>query len=291
MTFQILRGIGAIADRYDGYILDVWGVLHNGVEPYPGVVDALGRLRAAGKTVVLLSNAPMRASGVRTRLQGLGIAPSLYGNILTSGEEVWQNLRDRTDPFYAALGTACLWVGPARHGSVVEDLPLPLTLVEDVAAASFILNTGPDDLDEQATRYQPLLAAAAVRGLPMICANADLHVMQGDSVICCAGVLAQRYEDHGGPVRWHGKPFPSVYRGCRRLLDGIDPARILAVGDNFSTDIAGAAGAGLDCALVAGGIHAAELNLDAEGRPDPVRLAALSAGTAQPNWVLPQLIW
>ena len=289
MNSVILRGLAPIADRYDGLILDVWGVLHDGERLYPGVRDALERLKMAGKRIVLLSNAPMRTPPVRDRLAGFGIAPELYDDILTSGEEVWQNLHDRTDPFYAGLGRRCLWVGPERHGSMVLDLGL--TLAASPEQADFLLNTGPDDLDEAATAFQPLLRAAAARGLPMICANADLHVMQGATVIQCAGVLAKRYEDHGGVVRWHGKPFASVYHGCFRLLGDIAPARILAIGDNIDTDIAGARGVGIDCALVAGGIHADQLELNGAGLPDPVALTTLCLGKASPTWVLPQLLW
>ncbi len=289
MNPVILRGLAPIADRYDGLILDVWGVLHDGERPYPGVRETLARLKSTGKRIVLLSNAPMRTPPVRARLAGFGIGPELYDDVLTSGEEVWLNLRDRTDPFYAGLGRRCLWIGPQRHATVVTDLDL--TLVETVEDADFLLNTGPDDLDEAASAFQPLLRAAAARGLPMICANADLHVMQGDTVIQCAGVLAKRYEEHGGAVRWHGKPFASVYHGCFRLLGEIVPTRILAIGDNIDTDIAGARGVGIDCALVAGGIHADQLSLDTGGLPNPKALAALCLGKAVPTWVLPHLLW
>jgi HAD superfamily hydrolase (TIGR01459 family) len=285
----ILRGLAPIVDRYDGFILDVWGVLHDGERPYPGVQATLKRMKEAGKRIVLLSNAPMRTPPVRDRLAGFGIGGDLYDDILTSGEEVWQNLHERQEPFYAALGKRCLWIGPGRHASVVSGLDL--VIVDDPSQADFILNTGPDDLDEAATAFQPLLRAAAARGLPMICANADLHVMQGGEVIQCAGVLAQRYEDHGGTVRWHGKPFASVYQGCFRLLDGIAPARILAIGDNIDTDIAGARGVGIDCALVAGGIHADELNLDAAGLPDASALQTLCANKPSPVFVVPRLLW
>ena len=289
MNPVILRGLAPIVDRYEGFILDVWGVLHDGERPYPGVTTALAQLKVAGKRIVLLSNAPMRTPSVRDRLAGFGIGADLYDDILTSGEEVWQNLHDRADPFYAGLGHRCLWLGPQRHASMVSGLDL--VLVDQPEQADFILNTGPDDLDEAATAFQPLLRTSAALNLAMICANADLHVMQGGDVIQCAGVLAKRYEDHGGVVRWHGKPFASVYHGCFRLLGGIAPAQILAIGDNIDTDIAGARGVGIDCALVAGGIHADRLERDGCGLPDAAALEALCFGKASPNWVLPQLIW
>ena len=61
MTLRILSGLGEISSDYDGFILDLWGVLHDGSHPFPGAVEALTRLKAAGKRTVVLSNAPRRA--------------------------------------------------------------------------------------------------------------------------------------------------------------------------------------------------------------------------------------
>ena len=76
----------------------------------------------------------------------------------------------------------------------------------------------------------------------MVCANPDLVVMHGAKLALCAGALAQWYEEEGGNVRWHGKPYRSVYDTCLALLGIADRSRILAVGDSLRTDIAGAAG-------------------------------------------------
>jgi HAD superfamily hydrolase (TIGR01459 family) len=286
---QVLDGLETIAPHYDGFILDVWGVLHNGVTPYPGVVDALERLIAAGKRITLLSNAPMRAEIVAGRIAKIGVPRTLFHHIMTSGEEVWRSLKDRTDPFYAALGTRCLWLGPERHGAMVEGLGLDLVATPD--EASFILNTGPDGLDATATAYRPQLERAAARGLPMVCANADLIVMEGAALIYCAGQLARCYEALGGTVRWHGKPHGSVYEACFRLLDLPDRARILAIGDNLETDIAGAAAAGIDSALAATGLHAGDLAWSRDSGPDLERLDVLAGAGARPTWLIPGLIW
>ena len=285
----LLDGIAAIAERYDGFVLDVWGVIHNGVAPYPGVVDALERLNAAGKRVALLSNAPMRARSVAARVEQIGVPRGLVHAVMTSGEEVWQNLLARTDPFYATLRRHCLFIGPPRHGGMLEGLGL--VEVQSPAEADFILNTGPDDLDDEATGYRAVLQDAAARGLPMACANADLHVMHGDTLIACAGQMAKVYESMGGRVRWHGKPHGSVYAACLDLLGIADRARILCVGDSLRTDIAGANAAGLDGMLVAGGIHAAELDALEDGPLDPGRVAALLRDRPQPRYVVKQLAW
>ena len=112
MSVAILPGLSALADRYDGYIVDAWGVLHDGERPLPGVLDALDRLRRLGKRVVILSNAPRRVDSTVARLHEIGIPRRLYDGLMTSGEEIYQHLLRRDDPWYAGLGRA---PGPVRR--------------------------------------------------------------------------------------------------------------------------------------------------------------------------------
>ena len=109
-----LRGLAPLAPAYEGFILDLWGVIHDGVRPYPGAVDCLRALRAAGKRAVLLSNAPRRAEPVREQLRAMGIEDALYDGVMTSGEATHLVLRDRPDPWYAALGRRVFHLGPER---------------------------------------------------------------------------------------------------------------------------------------------------------------------------------
>ena len=121
------------------------------------------------------------------------------------------------------------------------------------------------------------------RAPPDGCANPDLVVMHGNRLALCAGALAQWYEEAGGRVRWHGKPFRSVYDTCLELLGIEDRTRILAVGDSLRTDIAGATGAGLDSVLIADGIHAEEFGTTGNQPPDLERIAAaLQSGSYSP---------
>ncbi|HXQ52064.1 MAG TPA: TIGR01459 family HAD-type hydrolase [Stellaceae bacterium] len=272
MSPRIVGGIGEIVAPYDGLILDLWGVVHDGNEPYPGVIDALERLKAAGKPVVLLSNAPRRAAPIAQRLTEIGVPAALYRAIHSSGEEVWQHLKRRDEPFYAALGRRCYLIGPERDEGMLEGLDLARE--RDVAAAEFILNTGPWGWDETTAGYEPVLQAARAHDLPMVCANADLVVVHGGRRVICAGALAERYEALGGRVRWHGKPFPSVYAACLGLLGVTDRRRILAIGDSLRTDIAGARGAGIDSIWIVGGIHAEELGLAPGESLEHARIAA-----------------
>jgi len=276
MTIRLIGGIGELAADYDGIILDLWGVVHDGAAPFPGVLDCMERLIAARKRIVLLSNAPRRADDVGRRIAQIGVPAGLYQGIMSSGEEAWQRLRHRDDPFYAALGRNCLHICSDRDLEIREGLGL--TFVDAPEVADFILNTGPAGWDDTIADYDAVLRASASRGLPMVCANPDLVVMQRGRPALCAGALAQHYEAVGGVVRWHGKPYPSVYDSCLPLLGITDRSRLLAVGDSLRTDIAGAAAFGIDSLLVASGIHAAEF-----GEGGLLDLARIEAALAEPN--------
>jgi HAD superfamily hydrolase (TIGR01459 family) len=287
MDITFIDRLGPLAPRYDGFILDLWGVIHDGTAPLPGAVECLAALKERGKRIVLLSNAPRRSADVVERITRIGV-PALYDHVMSSGEEAWQHLRRRDDPFYAQLGRRCLQIGSERDTGMRDGLPFEF--VADVAEAELILNTGPAGWDDRVEDYDPVLGAACARGLPMICANPDLVVLYQGRLALCAGALARRYEELGGYVRWHGKPYPAIYDTCLDLLGIADRTRILAIGDSLSTDIAGAAAAGLDSLLVAGGIHAEEFAV--AGDLDPGRIAAaLAALPYRPLGVARRLCW
>jgi HAD superfamily hydrolase (TIGR01459 family) len=289
-TLPVFAGISGLADRYDGYILDLWGVLHNGVEPYPGVIDCLDRLRALGKRVCLLSNAPRRCASVRQKLAGMGITPDHYDHLMTSGEATHEALINPPDDWHAALGKRCLHIGPPRDKDVFENVGLEM--VDDPAQATFVVNTGIDDFDETIADYEPILQACASRSLPMVCANPDLVVVVGTKMVICAGMLAKRYEELGGSVRYHGKPHAPVYRRCFDLLGLHDRQRIAAVGDSFRTDVAGAVAAGIDAVLVTSGIHLEELATAWGEHPDPRKLAVAAAASGHiPKAAIPHFRW
>jgi HAD superfamily hydrolase (TIGR01459 family) len=289
MTLREIAGVREIAADYDGFVLDLWGVVHDGVQPYPGVLDCMAELLAKGKRIALLSNAPRRADDVVRRITAIGVPHGLYHAVMSSGEEAWQHLKRRDDPFYAGLGQKCLHICSDRDLEI--RIGLDLDYVETPEAADFILNTGPAGWDDTIDDYAPLLAAARARGLKMVCANPDLMVNHGAKLALCGGALAVHYEEIGGQVRWHGKPYPSVYQSCFGLLGIADKSRILAVGDSLRTDIAGANGAGIDSLLIAGGgIHADEFaganGLDLDGIEAAAAVAGVhpSLTAARFNW-------
>jgi len=290
MAIEIFSGIKDIAARYDGIILDLWGVVHDGRDPYPGAVDCLRNLRASGKRVVLLSNAPRRSSAVIEQMAGMHIGRDLYYDALSSGELAYRAIVGRVDPFHAGLGRRCLHIGPDRDRGLLADMALER--VDAVAMADFILNTGPWEDDETVADYEPVLKAAAERKLPMVCANPDLEVIRAGKRIICAGALAQRYEELGAPVAYHGKPYPEAYRSAMIVMGIADRTRVVAIGDSLLTDIKGGIGAGLDVVLVTSGIHGAELGVGygEHADPDAVERAGRREG-AVPRGIVPALRW
>lgn len=251
---QHLETFASLADRFDGFIVDLWGVIHDGVTAYPGAVDCLLRLRAGGRRVVLLSNAPRRSGKAQETLRRMGLPDEAYDGILTSGEATRQALIERTDPWFASLGQRVWHLGPEKDRSILDGVPMQR--VSSYADADFVLNTGPDD-DQGETdvaTYLPALKECAARGLRMVCANPDLEVVRGGQRLICAGLLARYYAEYGGEVRQIGKPDPGIYLPVRRMLNLPDD-RILAVGDSLATDIAGARAAGIASCWVLGGIH------------------------------------
>lgn len=282
---QTLSGLSALADQYDGYVVDLWGTVHDGLQPYPGAVDCLQALRAAGKRVVMLSNAPRPADVVAKQLEGFGIGRDLHDGVMTSGEQVRTLLRERTDPWFARLGRKVLHVGGTHDLGLYDGLDLER--VADASEAQFILNTGPDQ-DRGADSvdpYLPELRAALERGLPMLCANPDMVVVKGGRRMICAGVLAAFYEQEGGNVRWVGKPYAEVYGPVFAML-GVAQNRILGIGDALATDMRGAAVAGIDGAWILGGIHQEMIGANAELAAEEAEGAGL-----RPVATLPRLVW
>jgi HAD superfamily hydrolase (TIGR01459 family) len=269
---RFLTGFSQIASAYDGFVLDLWGVIHDGVNAFPHAVDCLAELRDAGKKTLLLSNVPRPNDAVRTMMRRMGIDDAHYTDILTSGEAVRRALQSPPDAWWSALGERVYHLGPERDRPVLEGLPL--ITVANPAEADFVLNTGPDDHRNPSdmNEFEPTLRECFEHRLPMICGNPDLEVIRGGVRVLCAGSLAVRYQALGGDVRSIGKPDPAVYHAVLAQL-GLPLERVLAVGDSLRTDIAGATAAGLASCWVLDGLHGETLR-GTDGSYDTVEVEA-----------------
>ncbi|MGN6488874.1 MAG: TIGR01459 family HAD-type hydrolase [Devosia sp.] len=267
-----LHGLREIAPNYDAILSDVWGVLHNGAVAHPGAVEALVNYRRQGGRVVLITNAPRPAPPIIEMLDGMGIVREAYDALVSSG--------GATRAILAAeyRGKTVHYVGPpVENDALFEGLDITLGPAE---AASAVVVTDLDDDDETPDMYEDRIRLWLSRHLPMLCANPDRVVEDGDRIIYCGGAIADLYEAHGGMIRMIGKPYKPIYTEAlhqaeRAIGRPLERSRILAIGDSVRTDAIGAAGAGLDLLFITGSIHAAEL--DAFGQPDPKAIEALLA--------------
>jgi HAD superfamily hydrolase (TIGR01459 family) len=285
-----LSGFSQLAGRYDGFVLDLWGVIHDGVNAFPHSIDTLRHLRDAGKRTLLLSNVPRPNNAVQTMMRRMGIEDSLYTGILTSGEAVRNALRNPPDLWWAELGIRVFHLGPDRDKPVLAGLPL--TVVDTPDKADFVLNTGPDDHRNPSdmNEFEPILQECARYRLKMICANPDLEVIRGGVRVLCAGSLAVRYGELGGDVRSLGKPDPAIYQPVLQQLD-LPPERVLAVGDSLRTDIAGAVGVSLAACWVLDGLHGAALKA-ADGTFDTIKAEATAREIGVgPIATVPRFVW
>ena len=291
---ELLTGFAALAERYDAFIIDLWGTVHDGADPLPGALDSLEHLQAAGKAVAFLSNVPRRVEPTHGVLAQIGIHRGLYNHLYSSGQETWDALAARADDWHRSFGRRAFYIGPERHKDMVDEHP-EIDAVATLAEAEVVLCVGPQEPERTTlAQHLHLLEEAAAHGLKMICANPDVVVLRSGGLrALCAGGLAQHYErELSGDVRWHGKPYPAVFERCHALLGAPDASRVLVIGDSLTTDIAGANAAGMDSALLFGGIHAEALGIDFGDLPSADAADALFTEIGQtPTYGLPTLRW
>ncbi|GBD43441.1 Phosphoglycolate phosphatase [bacterium HR40] len=250
---QVLRSLAEIAEHYDAFLFDQWGVMHDGRCMFPGVIDALAQLAAAGKRIVLLSNSGRRASYNDRRLAEMGLDLSLLAGSVTSGEVAYELLKARSEPPFSELGRRCYLLTRFGDLGVVEGLDLEL--VDDVDKADFLFITGVDSPLKTLEDYLPIVQQAAIRRIPAICSNPDRIAPVGGHLALGPGAVAEAYEKLGGPVTYIGKPASLIYDACLSRLPGVARERILAIGDSASHDVVGAKRSGLAVCLVTSGIH------------------------------------
>ncbi|MCC6868335.1 MAG: TIGR01459 family HAD-type hydrolase [Burkholderiales bacterium] len=289
---QVLSGVRELAARYDALLLDQWGVLHDGAHPLPGALDCLAQLRLAGKRVVILSNSGRSGDANARAMRRFGITAAHYDAVVTAGDDAREAFRARTDRFHRTLGRRALVIARAIDVGQVADFGL--VAAADAASADLVLVLSVEADGRTARASEALLAAARERDLPMVCANPDVTVVSHGEVIDGPGAIARRYGALGGRVRYHGKPDRGVYDLALAVLArlGIAVARAAAVGDSMLNDVAGAHGAGLACALVAGGIHRDALGVTPGQLPDAAHWTAFLAGSkVVPEYLIASFVW
>jgi HAD superfamily hydrolase (TIGR01459 family) len=247
---EIVSGLMELSEKYDALLCDIWGVVHNGIEPFEAAIDALQAYRKNGGRVVLITNAPRPSASLFPQFDQIGVPHDIYDHVVSSGDVTRQALE-------RFRGANVFHLGPERDAPLLEGLDLAKTKLAD---AAFILCSGLfDDETETPEDYKDFLEEALALNMEIICANPDIVVQRGDRLIYCGGAIASAYEEIGGLSTYAGKPHTPIYDHCFMLLKQggwkPDRARALVVGDGPKTDIRGAQNQGFDSLFIGGGIH------------------------------------
>jgi HAD superfamily hydrolase (TIGR01459 family) len=250
---EFIERIEPLARGYDVLLCDIWGVVHNGVAAFPAACEALTRFRDGGGTVILITNAPRASDAVVRILDRMSVARDVYDAVTSSGDVTRGIVAGRP-------GQRVFHLGPERDHSIFIGLDVTFVPLE---GADYVVCSGLfDDTIETPDNYRDMLKAMRARSLFMVCANPDVVVERGDTLVYCAGALADAYAALGGEVLYCGKPHAPIYdmalaTAAAQRGGKVPPRnRVLAVGDSVRTDLKGAAAFGLDVMFVTSGLHA-----------------------------------
>ena len=254
-----LNHLSDIIDAYDTFVIDLWGVIHNGIKLNEKAMEVVDNLKKNSKKIVFLSNAPRPSVKVINFLLKMKMDKQYLSNVMTSGEAAMHAINKNK------FGKTFFHLGPSRDESIFEKVKENKTTIDN---CDFILCTGlfdEDDPDLNKTQlhdndldyYKNFLIKHVSKKL--VCTNPDLTVHRGDKEEYCAGYIAKIFEELGGKAIYYGKPHKEIYDMCFKTNE-----KVLAIGDNLRTDIKGANNLNKDCLFISNGVHRSEFNNNKE---------------------------
>ena len=238
-------GLQSIAENYDLFYIDLWGVVHNGINLNEQAILVLRELSKMNKSFVLLTNAPRPNETVKAFLEKMGMEKELRDHVFTSGEASLKYLKK----FYQS--NKFFHIGPPRDFDLFNDFKNNQS--KNIDDSQYLLCTGLFDSYDDLNYYKDLLKNHINK--KMICTNPDLIVDRGNKRELCAGSIAMIFEKMGGKIVYFGKPYPEVYN---QSIDNKNK-KILSIGDNLNTDIKGANLLNFDSLIISNGVHKNEI--------------------------------
>jgi len=240
------NGLRSIVENYDIFYIDLWGVVHNGINLHKNAIEALEEITKVKKQYVLLTNAPRPNSIVKKFLEKMGMNEKIIEKVYSSGEAALSYLKKNY------LNKKFYHVGPSRDFDLFEEFEN--NKGKNINESSYLLCTGLfENHDEDLNYYKELFKDHLDK--KMICTNPDLIVDRGTKRELCAGSVALVFEKMGGEVIYFGKPFPEVYN---QSIDNRNK-KVLSIGDNLNTDIRGANLLNFDSLIISNGVHKDEI--------------------------------
>ena len=246
-------GLRGIADQFDLYLIDQYGVLHDGIAAYPGAIDGFARLESSGRKVIVLTNSGKGASENQARLAALGFTgPNLHAVVSSGGVALQLVSRGVLGTRFAIGADACV-IG--RRGDTYAFSSGDFRLVARPQDAAFLVFAGSDAPRTSLEAYSSMLTPAAQARVPAICVNPDITMIRDGQLVPAPGAIARVYENLGGQVEYIGKPHSAIFRHALTIAaPGVD-ARVIMIGDSPEHDVYGAKALGLSTLLVRTGIH------------------------------------
>ena len=255
---KIIKKISDIANDFDTFIIDLWGVMHNGKESFPKAIKCVDELYKLKKNLIIISNSSQKNEKILVDLEKLGFNINLFNRILTSGQAVWEELKKPTLAWSKKLGENCYHLTNDLKKSKNNLLQgLNKKIVNDINKANFIIGSSADPF-KPILEYVPILQKAYSKKLPFICVNPDYESVEKDNNNkrkICMGAIAKLYESIGGEVFILGKPSDFIYKKATLFIDNFDKKRTIAIGDSLSHDIYGAYNFGIKSIFISSGIH------------------------------------
>ncbi len=247
MTKLDYKHISSIIDDYDVFLFDLWGVVIEGNQIYPGVVDNINKILKYQKKVFFVTNAPRNTFFLFNKINSWGINAT-QEMIIGSGEVAIDMILESDKRFNIKNPTVY------HLGQESNDLMagLQTDITTNINEANiFLLTLYRDegnnlDLNE----FDDLLKTVVKKNIISICANPDLGLVQQGVHRYCAGYFAAKIQQFGGEVIFTGKPYLEIYHKVLNQLPNISLKRVIMIGDTFYTDILGASKIGIDSALV-----------------------------------------
>lgn len=264
-----MRSLEQLAERYDAFFLDSYGVLNRAEEVIPGAAEGVAWLKARGKRVfVVTNNAALAEEDNRDLLNSIGI-PLEPGEVVCSG-----SLLARERPNLGIDGPV-FFMGLPSARSYLEEAGLEAT--DDPSATRVVVMAS-----SRGYRMRRIAEAQRIlhrEGSLLVVLNPDAIAPRPGGVMArVSGVTARSLaRETGCQVALLGKPFGEIY-DLAIERSGVSRDRVVALGDTLATDILGARNAGIDCGLVLTGVtpaHRAE--------------AEILSWKIWPQWLVPNL--
>ena len=254
---KIIHSINEILPFYDVFILDQWGVMHDGTYGYDYAIKAVKKLIKENKKLIIISNSSKRKISSVNKLKSLGFDKNHFIEVMTSGEMIWQELLHSISNYGNNLKN-CFHVYDAskEDGLDFRNGLSKFNFVSDVKNSNFILACTPFE-NTKPLDYIPILKDALDLNLIMFCANPDFVTVEKniENNNFCMGSIADLYENMGGKVVILGKPSKKIYEeSCKKII-GLNLSKVVAIGDSLDHDILGANNFGIDSILISSGVH------------------------------------